>query len=92
MIQYCLLMMLTSLLAAAHLQAADKPNVVLILVDDLGWTDLACQGSRFCETPHLDRFTAAGKCVPENALGAVDAGGRESIAGALGSRPRMSLA
>ena len=27
------------------------PNVILILVDDLGWTDLSCQGSRFYETP-----------------------------------------
>ena len=53
MFRYALLLMLTSLLAAAHLQAAEKPNVVLILVDDLGWTDLACQGSRFYETPHL---------------------------------------
>jgi len=52
--------MLTSLLVVAHLQAADKPNVVLILVDDLGWTDLACQGSRFYETPHLDRLAAEG--------------------------------
>lgn len=60
MIRYGLLMMLSSLFAVAHLQAADKPKVVLILVDDLGWTDLACQGSRFYETPHLDRLAAEG--------------------------------
>ena len=56
MIRYTLLTMLASLIAAAELPAANMPNVVLILVDDLGWTDLACQGSRFYETPHLDRL------------------------------------
>jgi len=36
------------------------PNVVLILVDDLGWTDLACFGSRYYQTPNLDRLAAQG--------------------------------
>ena len=36
------------------------PNVVLILIDDLGWADLGCYGSTFHETPHLDRLAAAG--------------------------------
>ena len=41
---------------------ADPPriNVVLILADDLGWTDLACYGSDLYETPHLDRLAAEG--------------------------------
>jgi arylsulfatase A-like enzyme len=38
----------------------DKPNVLLILVDDLGATDLACCGSNFYETPNLDRLAAEG--------------------------------
>ncbi len=37
-----------------------RPNVVLILIDDLGWTDLGCQGSKFYETPHIDRLTVSG--------------------------------
>lgn len=38
-----------------------KPwNVVVILVDDLGATDLGCTGSRFYETPHIDRLAASG--------------------------------
>jgi len=38
---------------------ADEPlNVVLIVADDLGWTDLACYGSDLHETPHLDRLAA----------------------------------
>ncbi len=36
------------------------PNIVLILVDDLGWKDLSCYGSEFYETPHLDRLVAGG--------------------------------
>ncbi len=32
------------------------PNVVFILVDDLGWKDLGCYGSSFYETPKLDAF------------------------------------
>ena len=36
--------------------AANRPNVVFILADDLGWCDLGVEGSRFYETPHLDRL------------------------------------
>ncbi len=41
-------------------RAARKPNVVLINVDDLGWTDLSCQGSAYFETPNIDRLAAQG--------------------------------
>jgi arylsulfatase A len=38
-----------------------KPmNVVFVLVDDLGWTDLTCQGSEFYATPNIDRLAASG--------------------------------
>jgi len=33
-------------------------NVVFILIDDMGWADLGCYGSRFHETPRIDRFAA----------------------------------
>ena len=39
---------------------ARQPNVVLFLIDDMGWTDLACQGSQYFETPHIDRLAAGG--------------------------------
>jgi len=35
-----------------------NPNIIFILIDDLGWTDLGCYGSTFSETPHLDRLAA----------------------------------
>lgn len=37
-----------------------RPNIVFILTDDLGWTDLACYGSTFYETPTLDRLARQG--------------------------------
>lgn len=36
------------------------PNVILVLADDLGWTDTAFAGSRFYETPNLDALAASG--------------------------------
>jgi arylsulfatase A-like enzyme len=51
--------------------AAQKPNIVFILADDLGYTDLACYGSKYYETPNLDRlatqslrFTSGQTCGP----------------------------
>lgn len=48
------------MLALLALLQAQKPNVVVVLVDDLGATDLGCAGSAFYETPHIDRLAAAG--------------------------------
>ncbi|MHB1484149.1 MAG: sulfatase [Saccharofermentanales bacterium] len=51
------------------------PNVVFILIDDFGWVDLGCYGSKFYKTPNVDRmasegmkftqaYTAAPVCLP----------------------------
>jgi len=37
-----------------------RPNVVLIDVDDLGWADVGCFGSRYYETPNIDRLAREG--------------------------------
>jgi arylsulfatase A len=56
-----LVLVLASLLGAAPSRAADRPpNVVIILIDDLGWTDLGCYGSDLYETPNLDRLASEG--------------------------------
>ncbi len=39
---------------------SSKPNIVFMLVDDMGWMDLSCQGSEFYETPNIDRLRARG--------------------------------
>jgi len=46
--------------AALARNNAMRPNVILILADDLGYTDLACYGSTFYETPNIDRLAASG--------------------------------
>ncbi len=38
----------------------DKPNIVFILADDLGWSDLGCYGNRFIETYNTDRLASQG--------------------------------
>ncbi|MFO1021280.1 MAG: sulfatase [Planctomycetales bacterium] len=48
------------LLSGSFASAADRPNIVYILADDLGWTDLACQGSKYYETPNIDRLAKQG--------------------------------
>jgi arylsulfatase A-like enzyme len=40
--------------------AAARPNLVFILMDDLGWADLGCYGSTFHQTPNLDRLAGQG--------------------------------
>ncbi|MEM1067426.1 MAG: sulfatase-like hydrolase/transferase [Planctomycetota bacterium] len=40
--------------------ADERPNIVLILVDDLGYGDLACFGAEEMRTPHLDKLMASG--------------------------------
>jgi len=38
----------------------EKPNVVFILADDLGWMDLSCMGSTLYESPNIDRIAENG--------------------------------
>jgi arylsulfatase A-like enzyme len=44
---------------SAH-AAAPRPNVILIVADDMGYADMSCQGARGFRTPHLDRMAAEG--------------------------------
>jgi arylsulfatase A-like enzyme len=37
---------------------APRPNIIFILVDDLGWADLGCYGSTFHESPNIDKLAA----------------------------------
>ncbi|GIW93323.1 MAG: sulfatase [Pirellulaceae bacterium] len=46
--------------ALGQAQAVKQPNMVLIVVDDLGWTDVGCYGSTFYETPNVDRLAREG--------------------------------
>jgi arylsulfatase A-like enzyme len=41
-------------------RAADRPNVIIVLVDDFGWGDPACYGNTMAKTPHMDRLANEG--------------------------------
>jgi arylsulfatase A len=63
MLSYCFI--ISCVFGGAHsLVFADtqraRPNIVLIVIDDLGWSDLACYGSKFYRTPNIDRLAADG--------------------------------
>lgn len=56
-----------------------RPNIVLVLADDLGWRDVGYQGTDFYETPNIDRlaqtgmvftqaYAGAGNCAPSRAV------------------------
>ncbi|MBI1372597.1 MAG: sulfatase-like hydrolase/transferase [Phycisphaera sp.] len=52
---------ITSFIAVAPSRAANpNTNFVFLLVDDLGWADVGCNGSTFHETPNIDRLAASG--------------------------------
>src|SRR5437870_5119406 len=58
------LLLLAALLALAsnpaRAQAPRRPNIVFILADDLGYTDVGCFGSKYYETPNIDRLATQG--------------------------------
>ena len=45
---------------AALSDAETRPNVVLILIDDMGWGDFSCFGNAAAKTPHIDRLAKEG--------------------------------
>ena len=46
--------------SASRAPDAGPPNVIVLLVDDWGWTDAGCCGSDLYETPHIDRLAREG--------------------------------
>lgn len=62
MLRHCMLTLAVLLLFghASRAEESTRPNVVLILMDDLGATDLGCCGSKYYRTPHIDRLASQG--------------------------------
>jgi arylsulfatase A-like enzyme len=53
----CLILVLCT---CGHAAGADKPNIIFILADDLGYGDLGCYGQAKIQTPNLDRMAREG--------------------------------
>ena len=52
-------LVLLSLWALVSVSAAEKPNILLVLVDDIGYSDLGCFGSEIA-TPNIDKLSKVG--------------------------------
>lgn len=55
-----LLLVLLVCQSSAFAQAPAKPNIVLFLIDDMGWRDVGCYGSTYYRTPAIDQLAAGG--------------------------------
>ena len=56
----CVLALLSPTRAMAQENSRRKPNIVIIVADDLGYADLGCQGCKDIATPHIDSIAKNG--------------------------------
>ncbi len=54
-------LLLAAIAISTPLVSAAKPNIVLIMADDMGYGDLSCYGATELQTPHLDRLAVEGR-------------------------------
>ena len=54
------LLLILAVLSTGTASAKSKLNIVFLLTDDLGWTDVGCYGSRYYETPNIDQLAGQG--------------------------------
>ncbi|AHW58847.1 Arylsulfatase A [Draconibacterium orientale] len=54
------IMMVLSIVALTRVHAQEKPNIILILTDDMGYSDIGCFGGNFVPTPNIDRIAERG--------------------------------
>jgi arylsulfatase A len=59
-----------ALFATSSAPAADRPNVVFIIADDLGWGELGCYGQKKIKTPHIDALATQGTRFTQHYSGA----------------------
>jgi arylsulfatase A-like enzyme len=57
---FSLLVLVVASDCAQSAESPARPNIIFIMADDLGYTDVACFGSRYYETPNIDRLASEG--------------------------------
>lgn len=55
-----LFLALSAIFSSVGAQSSDKPNMIVIFVDELRWDGLSITGHPFAETPHIDRLAREG--------------------------------
>lgn len=60
MVRYLLAILALIALVPVALAATDRPNVIVVFIDDMGWGDFSCFGNDNAATPHIDRLAKEG--------------------------------
>ena len=61
MINRLVYVLVLALMCGSYIRAADRPNIIVILADDLGYADIGSFGAKGFETPQLDRLAKEGR-------------------------------
>ena len=85
-----LLILIESSLSLALTRADERPNIIIIICDDLGYGDLGCFGNPVIRTPHLDRMAAEGQPAACSACWCCAAQARHSEGAEVPGAPRIS--
>ena len=48
------------LISLSYSALAERPNIILVFIDDMGWGDFSCFGNEAAKTPHIDRLAKEG--------------------------------
>ena len=60
---FCILIVTTTTVFGVESESetsVGRKNIVMFLIDDLGWSDLGCQGSEYYRTPNIDQLAQEG--------------------------------
>jgi arylsulfatase A len=64
LLSFCFIVV--TIVRASWAAPANQPNIILIVSDDMGWTDLGCYGSDFYKSPHIDGIAHDGMRFTSN--------------------------
>lgn len=53
------------MLSCSAEKSRQKPNIILVFIDDMGWADLSCFGNTDAQTPNIDQLAAEGICFEQ---------------------------